>query len=97
MIRKIPLPRSPEVAARVLAHHELNYIYNRVVKSELFDAVWYRNKYLNAAEDFMIDPLGHYLFVGGFRGAFPNRVFDSGYYLESNPNVSSIGVNPLVH
>lgn len=39
----------------------------------------------------------HYLAFGALEGRDPNRLFDSDFYLESNPDVAAAGVNPLQH
>jgi len=65
------------------------------IPSPLFDAVWYRQRYPEAAEQ--ANPLVHYLKRGGFEGFNPNPYFDSEWYLAVNPDVATTGVNPLVH
>ena len=37
------------------------------------------------------------MFYGGPEGRSPNKVFNTKYYLEQNPDVKSAGMNPLVH
>ena len=44
-----------------------------------------------------IDPLTHYLQLGGFEGRDPNPLFDSDWYLKQYPDVARSGINPLVH
>jgi hypothetical protein len=44
-----------------------------------------------------VEPILHYLEHGGFEGRDPNPLFDSDWYLETNPDVAAAGVNPLVH
>ncbi len=39
----------------------------------------------------------HYLKSGATEGYDPNPLFDTSYYLGSNPDVAGSGVNPLVH
>jgi hypothetical protein len=43
------------------------------------------------------DPLTHFDEIGGILGLSPHPLFDSAYYLGSNPDVKSAGGNPLRH
>lgn len=67
--------------------------------SDLFDAEWYLTVYpdVRADEGFAQAPHEHYLCHGGFEGRNPCPEFDSAYYLEQYPDVSEVGMNPLVH
>ena len=62
----------------------------------LFDRDWYleQNPEVQAAG---IDPLVHYLELGGFEGRDPNPLFDSDWYLQRHPHAALTGLNPLVH
>jgi GT2 family glycosyltransferase/glycosyltransferase involved in cell wall biosynthesis len=62
----------------------------------LFDSAWYLNTYPDVASA-DLNPLSHYLSVGGFFGYDPNPLFDSDWYLSTYPDVASAGVNPLLH
>ncbi|MBU3682903.1 MAG: glycosyltransferase [Phycisphaerales bacterium] len=44
-----------------------------------------------------MDPVVHYLEIGGHRGLDPSHVFSSRHYLDSNPDVRATGINPLLH
>ena len=65
------------------------------IPAALFDADWYRASYpaLSGTRPALL----HYLKEGGFTGFNPNPHFDSRWYLETNPDVASTGLNPLVH
>ena len=59
-----------------------------------FDRRWYSSRYPDVIG---IDPVEHYLQFGWKEGRFPNPIFDSMWYLHSNPDVAKSGVNPLAH
>lgn len=59
--------------------------------SELFDPVWYREKY--GADS----PALHYLTEGWKQGFDPSERFSTDGYFENNPDVEDAGLNPLVH
>src|SRR5690606_28229319 len=44
-----------------------------------------------------IDPVEHYVTHGVAEGRRPCDLFDTTYYLESNPDVAASGLNPLRH
>lgn len=67
-----------------------------VKRSGLFDADWYLANYPDIAETKM-DPLEHYLKIGGFAGRCPGPNFDSQWYLNEYPDVVLDKMNPLVH
>ena len=64
--------------------------------SGLFDQNWYLARYPAIAAA-AVDPLTHYLKVGGYEGRDPSPSFSSKWYLEKNPDVAASGLNPLVH
>lgn len=66
--------------------------YKLVADSGLFDRAYYEEQ-----AGGLPDPLRHYLTLGVAEGLDPNRLFDSRWYLEQNPDVASQGLNPLVH
>ncbi|MEO8519716.1 MAG: glycosyltransferase [Acidobacteriota bacterium] len=67
-----------------------------VARSRLFDAGYYTNRYPDVAAS-GIDPLVHYLVVGGAEGRGPNAIFDDVYYASRSPDLQPSGLNPLVH
>jgi glycosyltransferase involved in cell wall biosynthesis len=67
-----------------------------VKSSGLFDTDWYLTKNPDVALR-KIDPLFHYLFMGGFEGRDPSPHFSSAWYLNTYPDVKKSGINPLVH
>ena len=62
----------------------------------LFDSDWYLKMYPDVA-DSGVNPLVHYLDIGGFEGRDPSPLFDSWWYRGWYPDVADSGVNPLVH
>jgi hypothetical protein len=64
--------------------------------SGLFDGEWYLSQ--GAVPDqFVSDPLLHYLAVGAGEGRDPSPAFSTKYYLESNPDAQASGLNALYH
>ncbi len=61
--------------------------------SPLFDAAWYIASNPALSEGAALDPVFHYLLVGGPRGADPGPWFDSVAYLEAHPGITGV---PLV-
>ena len=49
------------------------------------------------AEQSGIEPAAHYVWSGWQKSCQPNPYFDTGWYLETNPDVVSVGMNPLLH
>ena len=64
--------------------------------SGLFDAAYYRARYPDVAEA-GVDPLDHYLQVGGLEGRVPGPEFDAAWYLAQYPDIAASKLNPLVH
>ena len=60
----------------------------------LFDEDYYRRSYPEAGA---ANGLADYLSAGWKAGRNPHPLFDTTYYLQSNPDVAASGVNPLVH
>ncbi len=79
-----------------LAHVRRSRDRRLVGASGWFDRAWYLAQYPDV-EAAGIDPLGHYLSVGGFEGRDPGPRFDSDWYLEQNADVAAGRQNPLVH
>jgi hypothetical protein len=67
-----------------------------IVVSGLFDADWYQTFYSDVA-DSGLDPVTHYLRIGGKKNRHPSRLFDVEFYVSKYPDVAEAGVNPLVH
>lgn len=83
-------------AERELLQQQINLLEN----STLYDRDWYMRTYPDVAEDVVnndANPTEHYLRYGGFEARNPSPLFDSQYYLESNPDVAGAEINPLVH
>jgi GT2 family glycosyltransferase/glycosyltransferase involved in cell wall biosynthesis len=64
--------------------------------SALFDQDWYLAHNPDVAEA-KVDPLLHYLYVGGFEGRDPGPNFSSKWYLTTYRDVQAAGINPLLH
>lgn len=75
---------------------ELKGHHRILERSGLFDPVWYVATYPDVGRA-KVDPLVHYLLVGGFEGRKPNSLFDSAHYLKRYPDLAESGLNPLVH
>lgn len=67
-----------------------------IQRSVYFDETYYRNQFFDA--DFVnISPAEHYLTIGYKEGANPSPYFSTQLYLDDNPDVKAIGMNPLLH
>lgn len=64
--------------------------------SEYFDSEYYLKQNADVAQA-KINPLLHYLIIGGKTGRDPSANFSSSYYLNKNSDVKEIGINPLIH
>ncbi|MEO1149799.1 MAG: rhamnan synthesis F family protein [Pseudomonadota bacterium] len=64
--------------------------------SSLFDADWYREKYLIPAGSDM-DPVDHYLTFGANLGYNPSERFNTKAYRSLNHDLRSAAINPLLH
>ena len=65
----------------------------------LFQTRWYRTRYRDVGRS-GINPLLHYLAVGGPQGLWPNEFFDPSYYLKQAPSLTDDAnavKNPLLH
>ena len=58
--------------------------------SPLFDAAWYVAANPGVFEGAALDPVFHYLLVGGPRGSDPGPWFDSAAYLQSHPGFAGV-------
>jgi tetratricopeptide (TPR) repeat protein len=43
------------------------------------------------------DPFDHYIDVGAKEGLDPTEDFDTSFYLENNPDIAQVGLNPFYH
>lgn len=71
-------------------------LYPTIARSTLFDSRWYRRKYLKGFAS-LVGPRIHYLLVGHHREFDPSPLFDTGHYLEANPDVRKSELNALFH
>jgi len=67
-----------------------------LVKSDLFDAKWYRMQYPDITTA-GVDPAAHYLASGANEGRDPGPHFSTAWYLAEHKDIAATGVNPLVH
>jgi len=67
-----------------------------VLRSGLFDASWYLDRYPDVAAA-RLDPVLHFLRHGAGEGRDPGPGFDPREYLARHPEASVQGVNPLLH
>jgi glycosyltransferase involved in cell wall biosynthesis len=68
---------------------------HEIVSSQLFDYAWYAKRY-NLPRVSQPGLVSHYLREGAARGLFPNSLFDTAYYLQSNREICETGENPLL-
>ena len=71
-------------------------LIQKILRTGLFDAGFYLASYPDV-RDAGVDPIVHFLRVGGLEGRMPSAWFDSAYYLRMHPEVAGAGTNPLVH
>lgn len=71
--------------------------YMIIWKSGLFSSKYYRKQYPETSGDEIKKPLQHYILKGAKERRNPNPLFDTGYYLDRNPDVAACGINPLYH
>jgi hypothetical protein len=64
--------------------------------SRLFDPAWYIASSAELSAGETVDPVFHYVLVGGPRGADPGPWFDSAAYLAAHPGAAQGGQAPLV-
>jgi hypothetical protein len=81
---------------RLMSPSEKRRLGRQLVRSGLFDAVWYVGQYPETAKHGR-SPVDHYLEEGYLRGFRPNPLFDSRWYLQRYEDVRRAGINPLVH
>ena len=62
----------------------------------VFDRAWYIRENPDLDQK-AVDPLIHYLHLGGFEGRDPHPLFDSDWYLTQYEDVAERGINPLAH
>lgn len=84
------------ILSRLIVWIKRNEYARALKKSDLFDEVWYQNRYLSGQKR-TVDPALHYLLYGGFHGYDPSESFSSKDYCRFNPDIQKKGLNPLVH
>lgn len=67
-----------------------------ILRSGLFDADWYRSRYL-ADETSDLDPIDHYVDHGRAQRLSPGPGFDAQWYAEANPDVAASGHDLFLH
>jgi glycosyltransferase involved in cell wall biosynthesis len=65
-------------------------------KSDLFDPEWYRQQYPDV-EILGMDPLDHFLWLGGRLLRNPGPRFNSEYYVKTHSDVARKNYNPVLH
>jgi O-antigen biosynthesis protein len=68
-----------------------------ILDSGLFDQAYYVQKYGGYIAPTGLDPVLHYLRIGGLNGFNPSTEFDSAMYLLEYPEVRKAKFNPLLH
>jgi len=66
-------------------------------KSGLFDESWYLSQYPDVAATQTIKAGEHYLLFGAAEGRNPGPAFNTNAYAAKHPEISEIGINPLLH
>ena len=82
------------LSSRLRQRHQLRRDLELLQDSPLFDAAWYRMRYMEYVSPHT-DPLMHYIWIGAQRDLNPNPLFDAGWYRSQMP--PGAVVNPLVH
>lgn len=67
-----------------------------IAASDLFDPEWYALQRPGAVPPGQ-DAAEHYLLTGAAQGLEPGPGFSGARYLEANPDVAAVGMNPLLH
>lgn len=67
-----------------------------VIASGLFDPQWYLVQAPEAATS-GLDPLDHYLAIGGRAGLSPGPDFDAAWYLSRYNDLAALQIDPLLH
>lgn len=88
--------RLRRVVRRILDPYYSRRDINLVKGSSLFDPEWYLRKNPDVAES-GLDPVEHFVRMGGIEGRAPSPKFSSIKYLQLYPDVKAAGVNPLIH
>jgi hypothetical protein len=73
------------------------YERNRDIEiiAPLFDIEFYRKQCPELEAS--VSPQEHYLSIGVYEGKSPHVLFDTSYYLATQPDVAESGTNPLLH
>ncbi|KAG1648933.1 putative teichuronic acid biosynthesis glycosyltransferase TuaC [Nymphon striatum] len=64
-------------------------------KYQLIDEGFYRRLYLGESK--LIPPIEHYMQAGRYKGNLPNFFINPAQYLNANPDVLALGIDPLLH
>jgi glycosyltransferase involved in cell wall biosynthesis len=76
--------------------HNASHTESIAVIEQLLDRTWYRRRYEEVAGT-DIDPCLDYLINGVAAGRNPHPLFDTEFYIATNPDVLQSGFNPLIH
>ncbi|WP_323735685.1 glycosyltransferase [Methanosphaera sp. ISO3-F5] len=77
-----------------LSIQEWKNFRKKVYREYLFNDSYYLS---NLKETQVTDPLDHYLSIGYHNGLNPSEYFETTTYLENNPDVKKLDINPLIH
>lgn len=79
-----------------LLYWDLKRHVQLISDSGRFDPEFYRILYPDFSKE-LADPITHYCLLGWRRGYDPSDDFDTSYYLDSNDDIRSAGINPFIH
>ena len=81
------------------SHRDLKELIQAIYRiSGLFDATFYRRKYMcDIPVEAAIGPLEHFMLYGRYNGNNPNAYFDYLGYLINHPDVRKSGIDPCLH
>ena len=85
-----------ELLPKITQGAELGDNIGLINNSGAFDAEWYATRY-SKIELLGMDPVEHFCRFGWQAGLDPNPNFSTNKYLDSNPDVAAVQMNPLVH
>ena len=87
----------PETASVEENNREDNLSWEMKTVGEAFDTAFYLSLYSDVASHKDVDPLEHYCVWGWKERRDPSPGFSTGFYLDNNPDIQEVGINPFCH